>query len=284
MAILTNGIATRGDCNTVAPDSFSSNLTKCPTKSEILAAGTLKLTGGDYLDEQSVRFSDIAADYFLSISPSSSTVAIGGGSFTITVASNATWQVTYPSWCSGTISENKITVTVASNAGSASRNGSITVRTTTGETITQYCSIKQDGLPVYGGEINVGILFSNRFTYTLSFRGRTEVTIGGTYLGSFDINGNIQPGNTEDINVGNGFFNYSSFDKTVPVSLKIIIDSGDMGAGGLSFNVSGDATGDYGGGSFIEKDGQGSFNLSFIQTGDGNNCRIYARCVTFGTT
>lgn len=50
-------IATRVFCNTLKPNAFSSDLTKCPMKSEILSAG-LKVNG-NYTDNQLVMEEDI---------------------------------------------------------------------------------------------------------------------------------------------------------------------------------------------------------------------------------
>lgn len=60
MATATNGIATRANCNTIASGSFSTSLdlTKCPTKAEIIATGKLKVSGS-YANNQCVRYSDI---------------------------------------------------------------------------------------------------------------------------------------------------------------------------------------------------------------------------------
>jgi hypothetical protein len=59
MATGTNGIATRADCNTKSAGTFSSDLTKCPTKGEILATGKLGLSGGDYATNQCVKFEHV---------------------------------------------------------------------------------------------------------------------------------------------------------------------------------------------------------------------------------
>lgn len=60
MATATNGIATRANCNTIASGSFSTSLdlTKCPTKAEIIATGKLKISGS-YDSNQCVHFSVI---------------------------------------------------------------------------------------------------------------------------------------------------------------------------------------------------------------------------------
>ena len=50
-------IATRAFCNMLRPNAFSSDLTKCPIKSEILSVG-LKVNG-NYTDTQLVMEEDI---------------------------------------------------------------------------------------------------------------------------------------------------------------------------------------------------------------------------------
>ena len=50
-------IATCEFCNTLKPNAFDSNLTRCPTKQEILSVG-LKVNG-EYTDNQLVMQEDI---------------------------------------------------------------------------------------------------------------------------------------------------------------------------------------------------------------------------------
>lgn len=60
MATGVNGIATRGDCNTIVAGAFTGDLTRCPTKAEILATGKLQITNAsNYSDNQCVKYSDI---------------------------------------------------------------------------------------------------------------------------------------------------------------------------------------------------------------------------------
>lgn len=56
-------IATRAYCNTLKAGAFSSDLTKCPIKSEILSVG-LKVNG-NYTDKQLVMEEDITTIQFI---------------------------------------------------------------------------------------------------------------------------------------------------------------------------------------------------------------------------
>ena len=65
MATGTNGIATRGDCNNIIKYSFSGDLTKCPTKSEINATRGLVVDSEvGYESNQLVKYVDIDSTKF----------------------------------------------------------------------------------------------------------------------------------------------------------------------------------------------------------------------------
>lgn len=62
MARNTNGIATKSDCNNIIANVFNSELTKCPTKQEILNTGKLSISS-NYANNQLVKYQDISMSY-----------------------------------------------------------------------------------------------------------------------------------------------------------------------------------------------------------------------------
>lgn len=274
-----NKIATKSDCNGKAPGAFpaTDDLTKCPTKAEIKATGILDVTG-NYADNQCVMLSDIVGNFKLTISPTSYTAVIGGGSFTLNITSNTSWTISYPSWCSGRTSGSgnaSITVTVASNANSPARSGSITVRATADSSLTRYCSVSQSGVPTYGGRIHLMVQFENPTPFNCYISGSVDLVMGGVNLGSVRVSGNI-PANSSPQTVGasgmNGF-SYSSTSKSVRTYFVFSEWSGDNLSGTARGTVSGNATVPdflgitWAGDPLGEKyEGQ----LSFIQSGDSD--------------
>ncbi|WP_304708957.1 BACON domain-containing protein [uncultured Rikenella sp.] len=273
-----NKIATKSDCNGKAPGAFpaTDDLTTCPTKAEIKATGVLDVTG-NYADNQCVMLSDIKADFKLTISPTSYTAVIGGGSFTLNITSNTSWSVSYPSWCSGVTSGNgnaSITVTVASNANSPARSGNITVRTASG--ITKSCSVNQSGVPTYGGRIHLMVQFKNVTPFTVNVSGNVALYMGSTKIGEVSTSGVI-PGNTQNGQTvgasGMNGFTYSSTNKSVRCVFEYEDWSGDDCSGTADGSVSGNATGPDFLGVMWAGDPVGESyecRLSFIQSGSSD--------------
>ncbi len=275
-----NKIATKADCNKIAPGAFptTDDLTKCPTKAEILGTGILDVTG-NYADNQCVMYSNIVTKYSLTISPTSYTAVIGGGSFTLNITCNTTWQVVYPSWCSGPTSgsgNSTITVTVKSNAGNPARSGSITVRVAANESVFKSCSVNQSGLPTYGGRIHLMVQFKNVTPFTVNISGTVGLYMGNTKIGEVSTSGVI-PGNTQNGQTvgasGINGFTYSSTNKTVQCRFEYEDWSGDNCSGIADGSVSGNATvpdflGVVWAGDPLGKRYEGQ--LSFIQSGDSD--------------
>lgn len=281
MATETNGIATRGDCNGIASGSFADDLTRCPTLAEILATGKLKLNGGSYANNQCVKYSDLAANYQLSVNPTTYTAVIGGGSFTLNITSNTSWTVSYPSWCSGTTygsGNASITVYVGSNAGNTARSGSIIVTTDPNPRITKYCAVYQNGLPLYGGHIDFAVKFMNPTPYSRNISGNVSLIMSGVNLGSVYVSGTVVGNNMEGTTLGGGELNdYSSVNKTVPIDFGFTSYSGDSCSGNMEFNVSGNGTGELGRGNWAGSPAGArcTGNVSFINSGHGS-ILIYA--------
>lgn len=122
MATGTNGIATRGDCNTIRPGAFASDLNKCPTRAEIIATSVLSVNGS-YAQNQLVRFSDIvSASTSIRVEPTNYSMGSTAGQFTITVYADAAWVLSsYPTSyasvniTSGGAGSTTVTVTVTEN-------------------------------------------------------------------------------------------------------------------------------------------------------------------------
>ncbi|MDE5944089.1 MAG: BACON domain-containing protein [Rikenella sp.] len=224
---------------------------------------------------------DIVGDFKLTLSPASYTAVIGGGSFTLTITSNTSWAISYPSWCSGPTSGSgnaTITVTVNSNAGNPARSGSITVKLDANPAISKSCSVSQSGLPTYGGSIMFGVKFVNTTPYSRNVSGNVSLVMDGVDLGSVYVSGTVPGNNSEGITLGGGELKrFSSTKKSVPINFGFVDYAGDQSLGGMSFSVSGNATGDEGVGDWHGSPAgkRCTGNVSFINSGDGD-IMIYA--------
>ncbi len=188
-------MATCADCNEIAPNAFTGDLNRCPTKAEIVATGLL-LVSGNYADNQLVNLADITANFQLSITPVTQTMVMAGGSFTLNITSNTAWKITCPDWCSVSAASGTgdatVRVTVAANT-SGSRSGSIVV-TTSGpaNNVSQTLQIRQSGRPT----INIG-------AYGIDVNNRTmEVSASAAVLDDLSIFVTIY--NDSSLVTGNG--------------------------------------------------------------------------------
>lgn len=182
MATGPNGIATRRECNIKDPNSFTSELDKCPTKAEILTTNKLTIkNSGNYATNQLVIFEHIDKAMSISVSPTSYTALAGGSSFTLTVTSTSAWTLTKPSWVttnisSGSAGTTNVIVTVAYNTG-GQRGESITAAITTSGGPSASCYISQP-VPVANFTLELSANFE-------------QTSVGVSQSGSFVFSGTV---------------------------------------------------------------------------------------------